>query len=52
MEESVAAPEVYKQQIFGMFSLHQNDRMRALSRTQALSSLSSTQQSYGSATKQ
>jgi hypothetical protein len=35
-----------------MFSLHQNDRMRALSRTRALSSLSSTPHSYDSPTKQ
>jgi hypothetical protein len=45
-EESGAAPGIYIWQIFGMLSLHQNDRMRALSRTQAFSSLSSTPHSW------
>jgi hypothetical protein len=52
MEESGAAPEIYIWQIFGMLSLHQNNRMRALSRTRALFSLSSTLHLYGSPIKQ
>jgi hypothetical protein len=51
-EESGVAAEVYIWQIFGMLPFHENDRMRALSRTRVLSSLSSTPHSYDSPTKQ